>query len=149
MASDHHDSDDDFDLEDVPFSFDQEIEILCRMNEQQMETIDELQKKLDASEKDKEFLIESVKMLEKRIDVLQKELIEAVQNKPATCFVACEHCRDDKDSEAIAVSIANVVQMMTPPKKQEVVEEKKEEAVEEKKEEVKPVSTSSPFGFAF
>jgi len=126
-AEEDYKSEDDFDLDDVPFSFDQEIEILCRMNEQQMATIDELQQKLKTTEADRDFLMDAVKSLEKRVDILQKELIEIAQSKPATCYVSCEHCREDKNAEAIATSIIAVTDMFVPPK-EEPVEDVKEEA---------------------
>lgn len=117
-------SDDDLDLENVPFSFDQEIDLLCRMNEQQMATIDELEKKLHSAEHDRDFLVDAVKALEKKVDVLQKELIGAVKGNTATVYVSCEHCRDEKD-EAIATTLTTIAKIITPP----TVEDEKEAAV--------------------
>lgn len=138
-------SDDDSDLENVPFSFDQQINILCSMNAEQMNTIDELQKKLELQEADNKFLITTVKDLERKIESLQKELVLAVQNQPATCYISCSHCKDEETgAEAIASVTASIATMMSTPLKNEVVVDLYDE-----KEEPKPQVASNPFGFGF
>lgn len=66
---------DEDDIPDVPLTFDQETNLLVRMNEQQGKTIGELQA---------------------RIAALEKELVE----KPVApiCYIKCKHCLDDEKS---------------------------------------------------
>lgn len=67
------DSDDD--VPDVPLTFDQETNLLARMNEQQSKTIADLQKRIEELEK----------------EVLAKPI-------PPVCYVKCAHCRDEESA---------------------------------------------------
>jgi hypothetical protein len=63
------------DVPDVPLTFDQETNLLVRMNEQQGKTIEELQKRVEELEK----------------EVLAKPI-------PPVCYIKCPHCRDEDES---------------------------------------------------
>lgn len=93
------------DIENAPFSFDQEVNLLCKMNENQMETINTLQKNVERLTLLNKELLENIAGLEKRCNILQSELIEAVMNKPAVCYVSCDHCREDPDKAATVSSL--------------------------------------------
>ena len=60
------------DVPDVPLTFDQETNLLIRMNEQQSKTIADLQKRVEELEK----------------EVLAKPIAPV-------CYVKCAHCRDE------------------------------------------------------
>lgn len=71
------DNDSDDDLPEVPFTFEQEQNLLLKMNNQQSATIEELQK---------------------RIQQLEKELLE--KPVPAICYIKCSHClEEEKDAK--------------------------------------------------
>jgi len=63
------------DVPDVPLTFDQETNLLVRMNEQQSKTIADLQKRVEELEK----------------EVLAKPI-------PPVCYVKCAHCRDEESA---------------------------------------------------
>lgn len=58
-------------LPEIPLTFDQEQNLLMKMNEQQAKTIEELMV---------------------RIKALEKELVE--KPVPAMCYIKCDHCKD-------------------------------------------------------
>jgi hypothetical protein len=71
------DNDSDCDLPDIPFTFEQEQNLLLKMNDEQSTTIDYLQKRL----------------LE-----LEKQLRE--RPVPPICYIRCSHCQEEeKDSK--------------------------------------------------
>ena len=61
------------DIDELPFSFDQEQRLLMKMNEQQGKTIEELMT---------------------RIKVLEKELLE--KPVPPICYIKCAHCYESE-----------------------------------------------------
>jgi hypothetical protein len=69
---DEESDDDEPESPDIPLTFDQEQNLLMRMNEQQGKTIEELQK---------------------RIKALEKELVE--KPIPPICYVSCPHCYEE------------------------------------------------------
>ena len=65
------------DLPEIPFTFEQEQNLLLKMNNQQSATIEELQK---------------------RIQQLEKELLE--KPFPPVCYIKCSHCLElEKDAK--------------------------------------------------
>ena len=66
-----------FDLPEVPFTLEQEQNLLLKMNQEQGKTIEELQK---------------------RIQELEKELRE--KPVPPICYIKCSHClEEEKDAK--------------------------------------------------
>ena len=63
------------DVPDVPLTFDQETNLLVRMNEQQSKTIADLQK---------------------RVEELEKEVL--VKPTPPVCYIKCAHCREEESA---------------------------------------------------
>jgi hypothetical protein len=61
---------------DAPFTSDQEQSLLMKMNEEQGKTIEELQT---------------------RIKALEKELVE--KPVPAICYINCSHCQEEKKAD--------------------------------------------------
>ena len=122
---------DEFDGTEIPFSFDQEVNLLVKMNDNQMGLITKLEEEM----KQKDATIESftrlcdgmkeaLKESKDKIDKLSAELVEACRNREATVsYVYCSHCQPPSSTNIRA--LADALFPKPPPKIKEE-EEKKE-----------------------